>query len=424
MKKSKVIITIFILSFVILSYSKVFASPNGTEVNDVTISSSGTLSVPSSYCSGNANSAFNFYDYPYTASPTHNIGGAGGCGFLNSYNLESYLYVDGDYIISFDTNNSGGVGCTAYSEQGTPYCRYYVLATRSSGTWVNHSNVPSATSTSIKTVTSPLDESIQASTTVTFSGTFYVASSTIATTSNVFMYLYVQNRSNDTATSSLNDYTILNFPVTALNTTLSFSTTTVLTNNARFAWTGSVRRGDMTYGNVPFSDGKAFYQFTTGSFDPSFGKNFDLSTCNPFSGFDIATCLYNLIVPNNVAYPIAFNEAKEELGRRVPWGYVTRVLEILTSSTTASTMPTIDYSFASSSPMSAVGNIHFEPFTLIAQSGTLINEMKSDRSDSKTVWEIFMPFINMFIYIVLLFMIIHDLTGIHSSRIENDKQKE
>ncbi len=277
--------------------------------------------------------------------------------------------------------------------------------------------------TRIVSVSSPLDESVQ-STTTTFSGTYYVASTTIATTSNVFMYLYIQNRSNDVATSSLNDYMILNFPVTALDTILTFSTTTSLQDNSRYSWNGGVRRGDTVYGTVPFSDGKEFYQFTTGSFDPTFGKNFNIESCNPFSGFNIAQCIYGLIFPNNVTFPIVFNEAKNEFGTRVPWGYVTRVLSILNATTTSTVMPTIDYSFASSSPMSSIGNIHFEPFTLISQSGALIDEMKSDRTDSKTVWEIFMPFINMFVYIVLLFMIIHDLTGIHSHKSDNDKQKE
>ncbi len=61
-----------------------------------------------------------------------------------------------------------------------------------------------------------------------------------------------------------------------------------------------------------------------------------------------------------------------------------------------------------------IGDIHFDPFKTIADSGTLINEMKSDRADPKTIWEIIMPAIKIIVYLSLAFMIFHDLTGVHS----------
>ena len=497
MKKSKVVIILFILSFIALSSNKAFASyiyddnfdtyttgglngqgswywlfgfGDATVINSLSDTSPNSINVDNAYVSvptsGISTGDFDYKIYgdctsgsgggPWikiTSSPTNgSIRGngeitydcvnsttmkasylSGGQQFItnmpsNQWNTIHIVFNDGSGAFDYSYNGNASVSVPTGSG-GTGYMTIQQYNSIGSSHWYIDTigtSIPPDTSTitRIATVTSPFDGSIQASTTVTFSGTFYVASSTIATTSNTFMYLYVQNMSNDTATSSLNDYTILNFPVTSLDTILTFSTTTVLADNSRFSWNASVRRGDVTYGTVPFTDGKSFYQFTTGSFDPTFGKSFDLTSCNPLGNFNIGQCIYNLIFPNNVIFPIAFNEAKDEFGTRAPWGYVTRVINILIATTTSTSMPTIDYSFASSSPMSSIGNIHFEPFTLIAQSGTLINEFKSDRSDSKTVWEIFMPFINMFIYIVLLFMIIHDLTGIHGHRQDNDKQKE
>jgi hypothetical protein len=105
-----------------------------------------------------------------------------------------------------------------------------------------------------------------------------------------------------------------------------------------------------------------------------------------------------------------------------PWGYIFRVVDILNATTTTTTLPTIDYTFASSSPMSVIGDIHFDPFGEIAQSGALINQMTSDRPDHATVWTIMMPIVNIFVYLVLFTMIVHDLTGIYShDKSKNDK---
>ena len=135
------------------------------------------------------------------------------------------------------------------------------------------------------------------------------------------------------------------------------------------------------------------------------------SSCNPLGSFDITQCIIALMWPGSSA----IDDDLVILKQTPPWGYVYRVIDLLSTTTTSTTLPSISYSFASSSPMASLGDIHFDPFGTIADSGTLIASMKSDRSDAKDVWQIFMPVINIFIYAVLGFMIIHDLTGIHSS---------
>lgn len=98
-----------------------------------------------------------------------------------------------------------------------------------------------------------------------------------------------------------------------------------------------------------------------------------------------------------------------------PWGYAFRMYDILASSTATTTLPQISYTFTGA--LSAFGDIHFDPFGMLSQSGDLISEMKStDPTNPETVWQIFMPFIKIFVYLVLVLMIIHDLTGIHASQ--------
>ncbi len=144
------------------------------------------------------------------------------------------------------------------------------------------------------------------------------------------------------------------------------------------------------------------------------------ASCNPFSGgWDIGLCIYSIIEPPSDILSLDLDNLYNAYARVAPIGYVTRFVEILTSDAT-STIPAISYSFASSSPMAVMGDIHFDPAAEIAASGDLIGQMTSDRADHKTVWDIMMPFVRLFVYLFLLFMIIHDLTGIHSGSSPSD----
>jgi len=137
------------------------------------------------------------------------------------------------------------------------------------------------------------------------------------------------------------------------------------------------------------------------------------TACNPFtfsSNFNLGDCLTLVIWPGQQAISDDFTIIQNT----PPWGYVFRVIDLLSATTSSSSMPQIDYTFATDSPMSVMGDIHFDPFGEIASAGTLVNEMTSDRSDHATVWTILMPVVNVFVYLILAFMIIHDLTGIHS----------
>lgn len=136
------------------------------------------------------------------------------------------------------------------------------------------------------------------------------------------------------------------------------------------------------------------------------------NACNPFGSFSLGDCLTLTVWPGDSAVADDFLIIKET----PPWGYVFRVIDILNATTSSTTLPAIDYTFATSSPMVAIGDIHFDPFGEIAQAGTLVNTFTSDRGDGATVWTILMPVVNIFVYMVLFFMIIHDLTGIHGSK--------
>ena len=134
------------------------------------------------------------------------------------------------------------------------------------------------------------------------------------------------------------------------------------------------------------------------------------SSCNIISGgFNMGDCLTLIVWPGTQAIGDDFTIIRQ----LPPWGYVFRMIDILNATTSTTTLPAIDYTFASTSPMAVIGDIHFDPFKSISDSGALVGEMKSDREDSQTVWQIVMPVVNIFVYLVLGMMVIHDLTGVH-----------
>lgn len=125
--------------------------------------------------------------------------------------------------------------------------------------------------------------------------------------------------------------------------------------------------------------------------------------------FDITGCVFLFVYSEE-----SMSDNLLLLERMPPWGYVFRIYDIFTATSSTTTLPTISYTFSSTSPLAEVGEIHFDPFGIMLESGELINEMKSDRDEPQTVWQILMPIVNVFVWLVFAFMVVHDLTGIHS----------
>jgi len=269
--------------------------------------------------------------------------------------------------------------------------------------------------TRINSVSSPLDGATT-TTTVTFSGSYYVSSLDLTFDSLPANYfdIYISNAS-DNATSSINNQYRLRFPVTLYDQTVSFSTTTTVLDNQRYIWQGALNRGDINIlQSIPFPDtSKSFYQFTTGNFDPSYGLSYDISSCNliAFSGFDIQDCLYNLIFPNNFVFALKMNEAKEAYIHAWPIGYWTRFIYLLTSSSTEPlpelVLPTPfgdfnltpwNFLFGSTSPLT------------LASSSLIFNGV--EYGDHRSFRDIVEPYWNLLWYILLGLAIIHDITGI------------
>jgi len=131
-------------------------------------------------------------------------------------------------------------------------------------------------------------------------------------------------------------------------------------------------------------------------------------------GFNLENCLISLIVP-----PSSVLKADlDELRSKSPFGWLYRIVSLMGGSATT-TLPVLSYTFQSDSPLS--GQVYsFDTNQYMTQAAALVTEAKSNISgNQKTVWDILEPVVDLFIYLVLLFAMLHDISGI---RLTNHKR--
>jgi len=136
------------------------------------------------------------------------------------------------------------------------------------------------------------------------------------------------------------------------------------------------------------------------------------SSCTTWSGFNLVDCLSFMLVwqPSLMEAPI--ENIRTGFLTYAPFGYVTRFGEILLGTATTS-LPTISVDIPAGLGL-AGENFHFNPWQYFYVDGSPVkDEIVSNDSDQKNVWEIFSPLITIIIYLGLLFTIIKDLTGVH-----------
>jgi len=244
----------------------------------------------------------------------------------DTINLDHDGQRDGTYILYYCTTGQSQSECAESSYQSYNFVYEDGILT-SSG-----SGGSSASTTRIISITSPLDNSVQ-NTSVTFSGTYYYNTdyrdATITPSWSPWIYIIINPKGQYSTTT----YKAIQVPITSFNTVGTFSTTTTLEDNSRYVWTATIycTRTYDAFTSCDETNHPGFYQFTTGLFDPTYGQNFDLSRCNPLN-FDGVDCFYNLIAPNNAAFPRLMGEAKEAYARAWPIGYISRFMEIIASS--------------------------------------------------------------------------------------------
>lgn len=253
------------------------------------------------------------------------------------------------------------------------------------------------------------------STAVTISGSYYLNSADADVIPSAFGFqpaVMVILTNTEIATGTK----VMYIPIDIADSVQFFSTTTVLLDNSRYTLSQRLvgnNRETISDGTFQTEPDLSFYQFTTGSFDPESGQNFDLSSCNVLSGFDASQCVYGLIYPNPTVFSALFNQLKISYGRAIPIGYVTRFAEILTS-TSSSALPVISATI----PNGVVGAgsvISLDPnnaldFVLNATTSSFVN---SSASSSESFYVITNRYWTNFISLLFVLYIVRRIIGSH-----------
>ncbi len=251
----------------------------------------------------------------------------------------------------------------------------------------------------------------------------------------------------------------ITFPLTATTTTdFSFSTTTNMASAplGRYYMKTTINKDEFSFfGLFSFwneaivTKVTTFYVSTTTAHIYVTGYDAIADTSNPanitaieagiqtcdFSWGDLAsttkiskfvTCL---VVPNSSSLSITFNQFQQNVLTLAPWGYVTRFVNIL-ASTTPVKPPPLTYKFGSSSPAvlqayTASDPITFQVFDYMGSSSPLL-QIRADDGSNKNVWDIIDPFITFLVTIGVLLVVLGDIMGFSmpSGESENERMRK
>lgn len=146
--------------------------------------------------------------------------------------------------------------------------------------------------------------------------------------------------------------------------------------------------------------------------------DFDLAPCNligDFTNFDISECFEVLINPPEGTISVALEDIKDKIAYKVPWGYITRGIELF-STTSTTTLPALSITLPDMNTGSELDEMEmdFNPWQYFFVSGSPLNDtLVSSGADPKNVWEIFEDYFTWLVYFFLFVVVINDLMRLH-----------
>jgi len=138
-----------------------------------------------------------------------------------------------------------------------------------------------------------------------------------------------------------------------------------------------------------------------------------VSTCNLLSGFSLTDCLVALFIPSSEDFVNLFSALQDEFLTRIPVGYVTRTVVILSGHAT-STLPSLVLHLPAGSPLAGTTTIFAVDPAITTATGLLTDEYKSDSGSN--LWDLITPLFTLLMYIILAMLILNEVTGIHHKK--------
>jgi len=189
---------------------------------------------------------------------------------------------------------------------------------------------------------------------------------------------------------------------------------------------GSSSAGFVLYDTVSTTtDALGLGTTTAYVYSPSSSSFIMNALCNPFINmtfsisppqfsfnpdFSFGVCMnYLFLKPDPIAMHAAIQSAQQGFLTAWPVGYINRILLVTTGSATTS-LPLLSYTFQSDSPYSGK-TLSFDTASYFTQAASISNSMTSN-TDHKNVWQIMEPIVDLIIYLMVIFAMIHDIMGI------------
>lgn len=150
------------------------------------------------------------------------------------------------------------------------------------------------------------------------------------------------------------------------------------------------------------------------------------STCNPLSGnFEIRQCVTFLLIPDAQGLNNVITQAREGIFTRIPWGYFTRVVNIMTSSSTEA-LPsfTATIQIGPGDDMTPeTTSLTFDMGDIVSGGGELLDSIQ-DPIHGKTVKDIFYPFVQATLALGVIFTIVADISRTHQHNTREPSQNK
>lgn len=140
-----------------------------------------------------------------------------------------------------------------------------------------------------------------------------------------------------------------------------------------------------------------------------------------FTGGTIVSCLTGLIIPDSQTLAYDFKLLYDGAFSKVPFGYITRFLTIVSGNAGAVEPPALSYTFGSSSPSVLQG----KNYTVqIWDNMDVLTMAVADDGSDKNIWDIVMPYFNVVVALVVLLAILTDLMGFEFGRTPKELEED
>lgn len=290
------------------------------------------------------------------------------------------------------------------------------------------------TTTRLVTVTPAASSTIATSTTATFGATGYVNSNDFV--SGMFVQIrYASYSSMQSYAGASPDlfYTTLQFPISAAGT-FSVSTTspaltvglyTMQSDIRTTSWTNSLlnffgfgqfaQQGILTATSTVFtaahlSGYDTFVASTTEAMLAyTASSTISLASCSTWTGFNLGDCLGVLLLPQVQPMQAQLSAFKDGFLTYAPWGYLTRFVVIMSGGAT-STLP----SFSATLPLGSADDLDtftFDMNDMVTGGAALLDSIPARDNATHTIKTVMRPWIDLFIGLFVLLIMVKDLMG-------------